>query len=217
MGDPSAGLPSDLSAELDRQLQRLLDLGYPALAGLTADELTARVASLRDLVAGRPVETGAGTVPVLLVVRDSLVPVAAAVERVRVRGRAGWTDMAGELSGYRPIAGVDLPPGEVYLLLDVSTGPDTLGVAPREALPGIVAAGRTPLTIEEGLALMTHRPEVFAEHNAYQALGSRAANKRIPSFWVSKGAPRLGWCWEGNPHSWLGAGSAATRVGAAAG
>ena len=36
--------------------------------------------------------------------------------------------------------------------------------------------------------------------------------RRVPTFWVSKGAPRLGWCWAGNPHSWLGAASAAGRL-----
>ena len=58
----------------------------------------------------------------------------------------------------------------------------------------------------------TQQPDVLESHNAFQALGSRATNKRIPSFWVSKGAPRLGWCWQGNPHSWLGAASAAQRL-----
>ena len=56
----------------------------------------------------------------------------------------------------------------------------------------------------------------LALHNAFQALATRSPvalyTKRVPSFWVSKGAPRLGWCWAGNPHTWLGAGSAATRL-----
>ena len=75
----------------------------------------------------------------------------------------------------------------------------------------LLGAGRSPLTIDEGVALVTHHPEVFKARNAFQALGSRAQNKRVPSFWVSKGAPRLGWCWAGNPHTWLGAASAAAR------
>ena len=83
---------------------------------------------------------------------------------------------------------------------------------PADALPRIRSAGRTPLTIDEGVALLTQHPEVLSERNAFQALASRADNKRIPSFWMSKGAPRLGWCWEGNPHSWLGAASAAQRL-----
>lgn len=120
--------------------------------------------------------------------------------------------MADELDAYRPLEGLDLPESVTYLLVDVSTGPESLNVRPRDALPMIRAAGRTPLTVDEGVAVMTQFPDVLTERNAFQAVGSRAANKRIPSFWVSRGAPRLGWCWEGNPHSWLGSASAARRL-----
>lgn len=206
---------TELLDEVDRQAKLLHDLGYPALAGLDAgrfdamvDRLRGRVRDLDDPLTVSP-EVCA---PALLVVAGSLVPTTAAVARWQVKGRAGWTDMADELAGYQPIEGVDLPGEPVYLLMDVRTGADTLGVTPNDALPRITAAGRTPLTIDEGVALVTQRPRVFEEHNAFQALASRADNKRVPSFWMSKGAPRLGWCWAGNPHSWLGAASAARRV-----
>ena len=151
--------------------------------------------------------------PFLLVVPHTLVPTVAAVERFEVRGRTGWTDMAGEIGSYRPIEGLDVASAP-YLLVEVSTGPETLNVPPGDALPMIHAAGRTPLTVDEGVALVTQLPESLTEHNAFQAVGSRADNKRIPSFWMSKGAPRLGWCWEGNPHTWLGSASAAKRLAA---
>jgi hypothetical protein len=154
-----------------------------------------------------------GRIPFLLVVKDSLVPTVDAVARWRVGGKAGWTDMEAELSGFKPIADVEVPAGPAYLLLDVDTGQDTLDVRPDDALPKIRAAGRSPLTIDEGVALVSQFPDVFKTHNAFQALGSRAQNKRVPSFWVSKGAPRLGWCWAGNPHTWLGAASAGGRQG----
>ena len=149
--------------------------------------------------------------PALLVVSAGLVPTVAAVQAWSVRGRQGWTDMADELGGFRPIEGVAVPAAPVYLLLDVSTGPETLNVRPEDALPTILAAGRTPLTVDEGVALVTQLPDVFVTRNAFQALGSRDGSRRVPSFWMSKGAPRLGWCWAGNPHTWLGAASARER------
>jgi hypothetical protein len=194
---------------LDGQVDRLVELGYPGLAGLSEDGFRALAEPLRPLVPDAD-----GPVPFLLVVRSSLVPTVAAVERWTVAGKAGWTDMADELSGFRPTEDVEVPDADLYLLTGVSTGPETLGVTPADALPRITALGRTPLTIDEGVALVTHHPEVFEEHNAFQALGSRADNKRIPSFWVSKGAPRLGWCWLNNPHSWLGSASAEGRLAA---
>jgi hypothetical protein len=203
----------DLADLLDRQLATLTAKGYPALAGLDDAAFAAHVDKLRPLLDDVRA-SDAAALPFLLVVRSGLVPTVAAVERFEVQGRAGWTDMQDEIATYLPIGGVDVPDAPVYLLTEVSTGPETLGVTPRDALPAIRAAGRTPLTVDEGVALVTQLPSSLTELNAFQAVGSRAANKRVPSFWISKGAPRLGWCWEGNPHSWLGSASAAARLAA---
>ena len=201
----------DLADLLDRQLDTLIAKGYPALAGLDDAAFAAHVDKLRPLLDDVRVSDDAA-LPFLLVVRSSLVPTVAAVERLEVMGKAGWTDMQDEIDTYKPIDGVDVPDAPVYLLTDVSTGRESLGVTPADALPAIRAAGRTPLTVDEGVALVTQLPSSLTDLNAFQAVGSRAANKRIPSFWMSKGAPRLGWCWEGNPHSWLGSASAAARL-----
>lgn len=197
--------------EFDRQLQTLLDKDYPALAGMGVHEFTRTIEPLRKLLP-HAVATEQDSIPFLIVVRSSLVPTIAAVERIEVRGKAGWSDMADEIDSYKPIDGVDLPLGQAYLVVDVDTGKETLNVRPNDALPMITGAGRTPLTTDEGVALVTQLPEVLTDRNCFQALGSRADNKRIPSFWISKGAPRLGWCWAGNPHTWLGSASCARRV-----
>ena len=199
-------------AELDRQLGNLCDKGYPELAGMSPGGLRDHLAPLRELLPKAFASTPR-SLPFLLVVTSRLVPTVAAVERFAVRGRPGFTDMADELGGYAPIAEVEPPEADAYLLVDVDTGAGTLGVRPTDALPVLLGAGRSPLTIDEGVALVTHFPKVLTTRNAFQSLGSRAANKRVPSFWVSKGAPRLGWCWAGNPHTWLGAASAAARYG----
>lgn len=201
----------DLADLLDRQLDTLIAKGYPALASLDDAAFAAHVDKLRPLLDDVRASDDAA-LPFLLVVRSSLVPTVAAVERLEVMGKAGWTDMQDEIDTYKPIDGVDVPDAPVYLLTDVSTGRESLGVTPADALPAIRAAGRTPLTVDEGVALVTQLPSSLTDLNAFQAVGSRAANKRIPSFWMSKGAPRLGWCWEGNPHSWLGSASAAARL-----
>jgi hypothetical protein len=203
----------DLADLLDRQLDTLITKGYPALAGLDEAAFTAHVDKLRPLLDDVRASDDAA-LPFLVVVRADLVPTVAAVERVEVQGARGWTDMHDEIASYHPIEGVDVPEAPVYLLVDVSTGPETLGVTPRDALATIRAAGRTPLTVDEAVALVTQLPSSLTDLNAFQAVGSRAGNKRIPSVWMSKGAPRLGWCWEGNPHSWLGSASATARLAA---
>jgi len=71
---------------------------------------------------------------------------------------------------------------------------------------------RTPITVDEGIALITHYPESLEKNNCFSLLGSRCGDRRVPALWISKGAPKLGWCWAGNPHTWLGSASCASRV-----
>jgi hypothetical protein len=112
------------------------------------------------------------------------------------------------------LVSTEQPSGAVYLLLDVDSGANTLNVTPDDALPRIAAAGRSPLTIDEAVAVVTHYPEVLRTKNCFSILGSRCGDRRVPAMWVSRGHPRLGWCWAGNPHTWLGSASCGGRVGA---
>lgn len=45
-----------------------------------------------------------------------------------------------------------------------------------------------------------------------QALPVILQRGRTP--WISANVPKLGWCWDGNPHTWLGVASATTRIDA---
>ena len=127
------GTTATYDQELDRQLAVLLDHDYPVLAGTDRTRLAAHVEGLRPLL-GRVDAGEDAALPFLVVVRHALVPTVAAVERFEVEGKTGWTDMADEIDSYRPIDGVEVPEALVYLLTDVSTGPETLGVRPRDAL-----------------------------------------------------------------------------------
>lgn len=67
---------------------------------------------------------------------------------------------------------LDVPDVDAYLLLDVDAGPDTLNLPPQVSLPRIVAAGRTPLTVEEGIAVVAQRPEILSDENCFSFDGS---------------------------------------------
>ena len=82
-----------------------------------------------------------------------------------------------------------------------------------EVLPQLTAAGRSPLTIAEGLAVLASDHGVLRSRNCFSLLGSRAGDKRVPALWVSERRPRLGWCYQGAPHTWLGSASCAARRG----
>jgi hypothetical protein len=116
------------------------------------------------------------------------------------------------LSGYRPIDGVDVPKAAAYVLVDVDRGDEYRGIAPRDALADVVRRGRSPLTIEEGLAAVLVRPELLESNHCFSLAGSRRGDKRVPALWIAGHAAKLGWCWEGAPHTWLGLASVAGRV-----
>lgn len=187
-----------LLAEFDRQAENLLANGYH-LEGQAA---------LRDIAGALP--PGAGDrVPFVIVVPGAAPDAMALVD---LNGKTGYTEMTPtELATFVPIDGV-VPPGRAYLAVDIDLGADSLNVTPDDALPGIVARRRSPLTIDEGVAVLLHVPHVLATHNAFSLLGSRCGDRRVTALWLSKRRPRLGWCWAGNPHTWLGSASCARRV-----
>ena len=194
-------MPVAVRTELDRQTDVLVEKGYPALLGMTEAELREQVAAL-----------DVPDAPVVLVVTG--LPAEEQIARTALKGKPGFTTMQpDDLARFAPLADLDVPAGPFYLLADVDTGAETLNVRPDDALPMILASGRTPLTLAEGLAVATQHPEWLRERNCFEMLGSRAGDKRVTGIWLSKNAPRLGWCWGGNPHTWLGMASAAARVG----
>jgi len=212
----------DVDTEFDRQRDRLISDEYVELTGLDRSTLLEQVERLRVHVHQRSDHALAAPtpsrVPFVVVLGESLVPSEQLVPTTTLLGgeHPGVVDRNHGESGlapYRPIEQVRLPESAVYLLLDVARGEEFCGVPPEQALPVILARDRTPLTIHEGLALITHFPGVLEKNNCFMLSGSRRGDRRVPALWISAKAPKLGWCWDGNPHSWLGTASAADRLG----
>jgi len=61
--------------------------------------------------------------------------------------------------------------------------------------------------------VVIHRPSLLEKNKCFMLSGSRRHDRRVPALWISERAPKLGWCWDGNPHTWLGVASAGGRVG----
>ncbi len=144
----------------------------------------------------------------------SVVPVADMAARVERRGRPvvlGHLELH-ELDAFRPIDAVVLPDARSYVAVDVDLGAASRNVRPEDALRDILAAGRSPLTIDEGIALVLQQPQAIAPNWGFSMAGSRRGDQRVPAFWVSEGRPKLGWCWDRNPHTWLGTASCGARV-----
>jgi hypothetical protein len=102
-----------------------------------------------------------------------------------------------------------VPAGDAYLIVDVDRGAEFRDLPPDAALPVIVERGRSPLTVDEGVAVVTHFPGALEKNHCFSLAGSRCGDRRVPAVWISQGAPMLGWCWAGAPHTWLGVASCA--------
>ncbi|GHF00887.1 hypothetical protein GCM10017786_37200 [Amycolatopsis deserti] len=192
-----------------------MNRGYPALAGLDEDGFRALVEPLRAAARSGEPDPEAGRVPFLLVVTRKVAPIEETMPRTTLRnGRLpGFVDRSFEPGSLeRFVATVDLPAPDAYLLFDVERGEEFCGAVPNDAMEVIAGRGRTLLTIEEGIALLTHFPQALVKNKCFSLGGSRCGDRRVPAIWISKRAPKLGWCWQGNPHTWLGMASAGSRA-----
>ncbi|MEU5780243.1 DUF5701 family protein [Micromonospora lupini] len=214
--------PFDAATEFDRQVDQLVRLDYPALAGMPENAFRDLVAPLRaravDGAASLPAPTAA-RVPFLLVITRDLIGVEPRLALTTLAGKnkPGFLDRhyaEDDLPRFDPIKELEVPAGPAYLLFDVDRGEEFRNLAPAAAMEGMTAQDRLPLTIDEGLALITLHPAALASNRCFSLVGSRCGDKRVPALWISQGAPKLGWCWYGNPHTWLGSASAhPVRVG----
>lgn len=226
---PSVHPESSLSA----QAQRLVDLGVPELAGISAETLSGYAAALASSIRALPAtaasaDQGAGRV--VLAVHPSLVSTARLATLLRREGKAGFVvvDMS-DLADFTPTDDVHVPDAPLYLVGDVTRDDDMLDWTPTDAHAELGRRARTPLTISEGVSWLLQEPGMLEPGRCFMCIGSRkkkatgGLDSRTPALWISggtgrdgrqnKGAPKVGWCWAGNHHTWLGFASAAGRIG----
>ncbi|MET9495648.1 DUF5701 family protein [Streptomyces sp. NPDC006552] len=209
---------------LRAQADRLIELGVHEIAGLPATDLRTFAEN-----AGPTVNTadGAGA---LLTVHPRHAPASALAPLLRRDDKPGFvvTDMP-DVDLFAPLDGIELPDAPFYLLTGVDRGDRMANWSPDEALPALTATGRTPLLLSEGVHWVLQQPAALERNHCFMTIGSRlrkaggALDARTPALWISNGtgrdgrerrnAPKLGWCWAGNRHTWLGFASATGRRG----
>ena len=213
-----AALSTVTAASLTAQADRLVDLGIPDLAGITAADLHAHAAELRD-----GFEDGS-----LLVVHPGLVAASRLAPLLERDGREGFVveDLT-DLDEFVPVASASVPDRPLYLVHGVERGDDLLGRSPEEAMATLRERARTPLTISEGICWVLQDPSRLEPGRCFMCIASRkpraggGLDARTPAIWISggtgrdgrerRGAPKIGWCWARNRHSWLGFASATGR------
>lgn len=202
---------------LARQAERLIELGVHEVAGLSA----------RDLRSAAHTGSPNGG---LLVVHPSGAPASRLAPLLERGGKHGFVvvDLP-DVDDFTPIEQVSLPEGPVYSVYDLDRGDQLANWSPDEALPAIIADGRTPLTLGEGIQWLLQQPQALERNHCFMTIASRlrkpnsVLDARTPALWISNGtgrdgaarrdAPKVGWCWAGNRHTWLSFASAAGRNG----
>ncbi|MGA8045015.1 MAG: DUF5701 family protein [Dermatophilaceae bacterium] len=201
------------------QLDRLVSLGVPRLARLTGDEFR----SLATDLVPPAVESA------LLVVHPSLVPASRLAPLLDRGGRPGFVveDMT-DLDEFVPVEPALVPDRPLYLIAEPERGDEMRNWSPEEANTAILGRGRSPLTVSEGISWLLQRPELLEPNHCFMTIGSRkrrprgGLDARTPAIWISggtgrdgrerSGAPKVGWCWARNRHTWLGFASTAARA-----
>ncbi|MET0864320.1 MAG: DUF5701 family protein [Nakamurella sp.] len=211
---PASAVAAQPVPSLAAQADRLVSLGVHQLGGWSAAELS-------ELAGG-------GTAGSLFVTDPKRVPASVLAPLLQREDKRGFVvvDMT-DVDSFTPIEQVAVPDGPGYLVTGVDRGDELANWSPDEALPAILATGRTPLTLVEGLHWVLQQPAALERNHCFMTIGTRLRkpngrlDARTPAIWISngtgrdgrdaRGAPKLGWCWAGNRHTWLGFASAAGR------
>ncbi|MBT1092507.1 DUF5701 family protein [Streptomyces sp. Tu102] len=228
MPDTSSNAALPALPPLTDQAERLIALGVPELAGIPADEIRAYARSATaGTGSGTGDDSGTGAGDTLLAVHPDRAPASALTPLLRRGDKPGFVvvDMP-DVDDFAP-AGVELPDSALYLVTGLDRGDRMANWSPEEALPALGAEGRTPLVLGEGIHWVLQQPAALERNHCFMTIGSRlrkangTLDARTPAIWISNGtgrdgrerrdAPKVGWCWWGNRHTWLGFASGTGR------
>ncbi len=207
----------DVAKEFEKQVNSLLEKGYPEDAGVTVEKFISMLEPLKKSLESfkmDDVDYVAGRLPFVIVVKGSFLTPEKMISKVLLNSKHGVSKLFPLTSeDFVAIDGVLIPEGQIYLLVDIDRGREYLNVRPQDALLKIKKLNRSPLTIDEGIAVITHYPDFLIKNNCFSLLGSRhPGDQRVPAIWIDASKnPHLGWCWDGNPHTWLGSASCVAR------
>ncbi|KAE8126350.1 MULTISPECIES: DUF5701 family protein [Bifidobacterium] len=200
---------SKASEEAQKQLDRIVALGYPDVADMSSAAFRALARPLITALERSDLGTN-----ILLVPTHELVSPESLIARTSINRMAGFTTMPPrDIASFLPQDGFEPPEGPFYLVVDPHTGTAYINREPDVARKLIDTDERLPLTIGEGLAIATQHPDWLVKKNGFNLLGSRSTDGRVPSIWMSQNAPRLGAVWPNSRHTWLGNAYCAARRG----
>ncbi|MEE4489253.1 DUF5701 family protein [Streptomyces sp. BE230] len=227
---PVSAAPLPALPPLRTQAETLIGLGVHEIAGLSAAEIR-NFAKAAEAAEATGVDGDGKTG--LLAVHPDRAPASALAPLLRREDKPGFivVDMP-DVDLFTPLDTVTVPDAPLYVIGDIDRGDHMVNWSPDEALPALTDQGRTPLLLTEGIHWVLQQPAALERNHCFMTIGSRlrkpngTLDSRTPALWISNGtgrdgrerrnAPKAGWCWAGNRHTWLGFGSATGRRGTGA-
>ncbi len=208
---------SELKIEFDKQVEKLIKIKYPEKIGVSESEFKEQIEMLKEKLGDIErfdFDPENGKVPFVIVVNIDKLKAEDAISLVEKDGKEGVAKMKPYNSeDYSIIESVTIPESKFYLLICIERGTEYLNIRPEDALIDIQKRKRSPLTINERIAIITHYPDFIKKNNCFSLLASRMGNQTVPAIWInSEKHPNLGWCWDRNPHAWLGSASCVNRL-----
>ena len=157
----------DISIELfSQQINTIIERKFHVVTGLSeSDFIDRHIMPLQQLFVknGEVTKIDESRIPILVVVPHTIVPLNYQLERIRESINDIQLEHIIKPEWFENAKGVSTP-DKPYLLLDVETGYAMKNTTPKKCVQTFSSAGRFALTIDEGIALISHFPEVLESH-----------------------------------------------------
>lgn len=203
-----------LKQEFNRQIDNFMKKGFPKLAGMDEEKFALIFEPLKEQLkelSGR--EFKEGRIPFVIVPREKLLSLEKKILLMEDNGKRGFTEL--DLSKFKTMEGIEIPESMAYLAVDIEDGTAMNAKSPDEAVKRFQKEDRSPLTAEEGVALVFQHPEILLGHLMHIS-GSRYDDDTkvaLLSFdWMD--GPKLSWDYSNHSSgAFWGSASCGSRVG----
>jgi hypothetical protein len=149
-----------------KQVKTILERKFHAPTGLSeSDFINRRIMPLERLLAKnvKDTEIEESHIPILIVIPNAVVPLSYQLERIRESINDLELEHIIKPEWFENAKGVTTP-DKPYLLVDVENGHAMKNTTPKRCVDTFNDEGRFALTVDEGIALISHFPEVLESH-----------------------------------------------------
>jgi hypothetical protein len=149
-----------------QQIKTIIEKKFHVPTGLSeSDFINRHIMPLKQLLVenDNDTKTDESRIPILVVVPHTILPLSYQLERIRESINDIQLEHIIKPEWFENAQGVSTP-DKPYLLVDVETGYAMKNITPRKCVQSFRDAGRFALTLDEGIALISHFPEVLESH-----------------------------------------------------